>query len=223
MAGVPYTGSQLELTEFSGSKWSQPIVLTVLWQADYPRLAPDGKTAVFLHTNASSGGLASISTVDDPPSYVYTSVNALIPAAGGALFSAADETTTTFGNGSFEENSQATHTLVPGESLPGMGYPAGIGRGFDLSAVNASNDMPIQADHAHPFSISVHYGSQSRAAIESTLQLYAWHPETCGWAPVVDSVVDMVNKTVSTSQADHLTTYAVMGDSFSVFLPLLTK
>jgi hypothetical protein len=220
--GNPFTGSQLELTEFSGGVWSQPVVLTVPWQADYARLAPDGKTAIFEHTNNSNGGIASISTTDNPPGYAYTTANALIHTTGGSLFSSLDETTITFGNGSFAQDSQAIYTLVPGESLPVTGNLAGIGRGFDLSAINATTGMPVQVDQDHPFSITVNYAGQHGAAIESTLQLFAWHPDTFEWEPIT-STLNITNKTVSTNFADFLTLYAVMGEPHSVFLPVLTK
>jgi hypothetical protein len=220
--GDPFTGSLLELTEFSGGLWSQPVVLTVPWEADYARMAADGKTIIFVHTNNSNGGVASISTTENTASYAYTSANALIHTSGGSLVSAVDETTTTFGSGSFDQDSQVRHTLVPGASLPGMGNLAGIGRGFDLSAINASTGMPIQVDDDHPFSITVHYGDQHGAAIESTLQLYAWHPDTYEWVPVT-SVLDQNNKTVSTSSANLLTLYAVMGQTNTIYLPVLTR
>ena len=72
-----------------------------------------------------------------------------------------------------------------------------------------------------PYSITIEYSeSETGAAIESTLALYAW--DGSGWVKELTSVVDTANDIV-TATPDHFGLWAVLGNSHLTYLSLIGR
>jgi hypothetical protein len=223
MFGDPFTGTRLEMTEYGNGAWTAPQALTGEYKADYPSLTADGLKTAFEQATYSAAGLASISFNSAPPAFSYIAVSAPINTSGGTLTSLTDQTATIFANGSFSQTAQVTYTLTPASGLlPPIGDLGTRGSGFDLSAVATADGMPIQSDPAHPFSIQIAYTGQIGPAMEPTLKLYDWHPDTCLWLEV-PSTLDTANKRIGTTAAVRLGWYGLLGETNQIYLPLITR
>lgn len=218
---APYSGTRLEMTEFIDGKWTAPAVLTEEYKADFPALTADGQKTAFYHATYGNAGMAVITFFGLPPEFNYDRVTQEISTTGGNILSINDQTLTDFPAGTFTRNAQVAHTVNPwGGLLPPTGILAYRGAGFDLSAVGASDGMPIPTES--PFSISINYALQSGPGIESSLKLYNWQPASCQWLEV-PSTLNVGSKMVQTTAADRLGLYALLGDTNHVYLPLVLK
>jgi Tol biopolymer transport system component len=221
-AGDPFPGSRLELVEWRNGGWSSPQPLTGPYDALYPSMTPDGTRVVFRHVSDLDVSLASLSTTDLPTGYSYDTASAAIPV-GGRLLSGAGNAAITFMSGSLPEPAQVTLTGVVGAVMLPAGLPlADVGRGFDLYALANDDDLPTQTDPAHPYTIVVDYSSGHGPVLESSLALYAWHADVCTWVPQTSSL-NMVDHTVTASDVQQLGLFALRGDTYPVFLPLIRQ
>ena len=220
--GDPFLGSRLELVEWRNGGWSSPQPLTGEYDGQYPDLTADGTRVVFRHVTDQAIGLASLTTTDLPPGFSYDTASAAIPVSGGVLSGAAN-TSITILPGSLPEAAQATLTGVVGAALLPKGLPqADIGRGFDLYAMANDDGLPTQADPAHPYTVVVDYSSGHGPVIESSLKLYAWHADVCAWVEQT-SGQDLNNHTITASDVQQLGLFALRGDSYPAFLPLIRQ
>jgi hypothetical protein len=218
---APYSGTRLEMTEFSNGSWTAPAVLTGEYKADFPSLTADGQKTAFYHANYANAGMAAITFFGLPPEFDYDTVTQVISTAGGNIVSINDQTMTDFPSGAFSRDSRVTHTINPWKGLlPPTGIFGYRGAGFDLSAVGAVDGMPILTEN--PFGISINYALQSGPGIESSLKLYSWQPASCQWLEV-PSTLNVDSKMVQTTAADRLGLYALLGDTNHVYLPLVLK
>ncbi len=218
--GDPFIGSRLEMVEWTHNGWSSPQPLTGEWDAQYPNLTPNGDRVVFRHVSDQAIGLASLSTPDLPPYYDYDQASTNFPTnvigtIGTGPFSVE------FKSGSLSEDATVTLTGVVGPANLPSGLPqVDAGRGFDLYALADDDGLPTQIDPAHPLTVVVDYSNGHGPVIESSLELYAWHPDVCAWVPQTSSL-DAVSHTVTASDVQHLGLFALRGDTNPVFLPLI--
>jgi len=141
-----------------------------------------------------------------------------IPLSGGSLTSAFDQTAYIFPSGSFTSTVTVEHSYRA--SFPGSapGGRIGIGHGFEVSAT-LSNGASIQP--TQPFTLTIQYEqSEVGAAIEDTLQLYHWAGS--GWEVELTSEVNSAANTI-TANPDHLSVWAVFGETRRLFLPVLLR
>jgi ligand-binding sensor domain-containing protein len=139
------------------------------------------------------------------------------PGSGGKLTSADGSTTVEFPAGAVAQDTLVTLTpMQPSASAPLVG----IGHFFDLSAA-AARAMAPAVDFAKPYTLTVHYTDEDRAtAIEDTLGLYWW--DGGQWLPEGTSSVDPGTNRV-TATPDHMTLFAVLGETNRVYLPLVMR
>lgn len=147
------------------------------------------------------------------------SVTGSVPTTGGSLSSTEEDTTLVFPNGAFTQTVTLTyrHLWTDQDTSPLVG----IGHTFDVTAVYSDTGQPAHLAPGQTYAVTVHYTDAEKGpAIEDTLALYAW--DGSQWLKELSSVVDPVAKTV-TATPDHLSLWAVLGETRRVFLPFVLR
>lgn len=91
---------------------------------------------------------------------------------------------------------------------------------FTVVAYDLSNSEVVS--FTRQFSITISYESEDVGTIdEDTLSLYYWDEELEQWVEV-ESIVDTVENTLIAT-LDHLTTFAVLGETNRIYLPLVIR
>ncbi len=158
------------------------------------------------------GGLVILRTLQDQ-------VNTTLPTSGGILTSTDGQVGLIFPSGSFTDTVNITysHLLYDQDT----GELAGIGHTFDVTAVYSDTGQPAQLAPGQTWTITVHYEDAERGLVaESTLAFYYW--DGSRWVREPSSVVDTVANTV-TAHPDHLSLWAVLGETKRVYLPLVMR
>jgi hypothetical protein len=146
-------------------------------------------------------------------------VTGTIPSAGGSLLSTGGETSFAFPGGAFDEAAIVTYGhLWTDQKTGGL---AGIGHTYDLAAVDADTEAPVQLASGQIYAVTVRYTqAEVGPAIEETLALYSW--EGNQWVKEPSSVLDTANNQV-TATPNHLSLWAVLGETRRVFLPIVSR
>lgn len=123
-----------------------------------------------------------------------------------------------FPAGAFAGDATVTHTARrPGE-LPSTAELIGLGRAFDVAAVDAAG-QPVSP--ARPYTMAVPYGDLERGPIvESTLALYTW--DGSQWLREPTSVVDPLANTI-TATPDHFSAWMILGETHRMHFPLALR
>jgi Tol biopolymer transport system component len=148
------------------------------------------------------------------------SVGGTIPTSGGLLV--ASDIVMDFPQNTFTDTVMITHTVrspgdapSPGESL------IGVGHFFDIDAVYESTGQPAQPAPGQTYSVTISYSDEEEGpAIEDTLALYYWSGSQ--WVQEPSSVVDGANNTVIAAP-NHLSLWAVLGETWRTYLPLVVR
>jgi hypothetical protein len=164
-------------------------------------------------SSSGSGGLAILRQLQDI-------VTGTIQTTGGGLISTGGDTTITFPSGAFTDTAFITyrHLWTDQDS----GSLQGIGHTIDISAVYTPSGEIAHLAAGKSFSVAINYAT-SGAAIESSLKLFGWDEESHRWSEAgISSSVDTNANTVNAS-VDHLSLFAVLGDTYRVYLPVVMK
>jgi oligopeptide transport system substrate-binding protein len=147
-------------------------------------------------------------------------VSQAITTGGGSLTSYTGDTTVTIPPDTFTETVVITQESTP-VAQPG-GNLASVGDGFDITAIYSDTGEPAQPAPGQTYTITVQYTDAERSTIkEDTLALYWWDGNA--WSQQgITSTVDTIGKVV-TAQVDHLSTFAVLGETHRVFLPIVMR
>ncbi len=147
------------------------------------------------------------------------SISASIPPSGGNLASNFDNTSYTFAAGTFTHTTTVTHAYLLAEDTPSTGNLVGIQHAYQVSAVDDVTGQPVEPNL--PYTITIQYTDAEKGpAIEETLALYRW--DGLQWVEEPTSRVDTVNNTV-TAAPNRFSTWAVLGETHRVFLPMVLK
>jgi hypothetical protein len=140
-----------------------------------------------------------------------------IPASGGVLTSTSDNTVYVFPANTFTDTVIVTHTSRAPREMSVPGNLIGIDHFFETTAVYSSTGQPAQP--TQPYTLTVQYTDQEKGpAIEGTLALYYWDGNQ--WVKEPSSTVNAANNTV-TATPDHFSLWAVLGETYRVFLPTI--
>lgn len=174
---------------------------------------------------ATSGFYVYVTTVVEgygmPILWFAPPASTSIPTSGGSFASEADHTTYTFPAGTFTDTVIITHTARFIGEVPSLGNMVGISHFFESSAVYSSTGQPAQPASGQTYTITVRYTDAERGpVIENTLALYWW--DGSQWVKEPSSEVDTVANTV-TAAPNHLSLWAVLGETRRVYLPLVMK
>lgn len=167
-------------------------------------------------------------TIALPPTAVAT-----IPVSGGSLTSTLNHALYTFPAHTFTDTVIVTQTIRFQSEVTATGRLVGVNRFFDLAAVYSGTGRP--AHPTQPYTITIQYSEADLGpAIEDTLALYSrdgsqWTRDpssTVLTGTVVlitgtNVVYTDINTVVATP--DHLSLWAVLGETRPVFLPLVLR
>jgi Tol biopolymer transport system component len=144
-------------------------------------------------------------------------VAARIPTSGGVL--AASGVVLTFPPDTFSDTVVITHTTNPAGAAPSPGVSLSVVEPtFDLDAVYASSGGVAQPSPGRSYSVTLSYGQADKGpAVEETLGLYSWDGDQ--WVREPSSTVDVATNTL-VAAPDHLSTWAVMGETRRIYLPV---
>jgi hypothetical protein len=205
-------GTQQGASQFGGGTWTNYTTADGLAHNSVQAVAADGENHKWFGTQS---GLSE---------YIPDGVAATITAAaGGTLVSADGSTTLTFGAGAVVADLDLL--FIPLSSLPADPH-TGIGRYFELFAVQAGTSAPAVTDIPGSYTIEVTYTNDEISGIdETTLGLYAW--DNGAWVMEPASTLDAENNTISAAP-DHFSHWAVLAgeevqEDFFVYLPLILR
>jgi hypothetical protein len=212
-----------------------------VYVADYP--VDDHSTVSLLDTTdpaspiklAESPKYNRISDIEVVGNYIYAAtegtgfvilrqlqdvISSTVQTSGGSLVSATGDTQLTFPNGAFSDDVVVTynHLFFDQDEYP----RAGIGHTIDVTAVYSDTGETAHLETGKSFEVRINY-DRTGSAIESTLALYGWDSTALQWTSSgISSAVNTGTNTV-TAQVNHLSLFAVLGDTNWIHLPLIAK
>jgi hypothetical protein len=205
-------GTQQGASQFDGATWTNYTTASGLAHNSVQAVAADGDNHKWLGTQS---GLSE---------YIPDGMASTITAAvGGTLVSADGSTTLTFGAGAVAADLDLL--FIPLSSLPADPY-IGIGRYFELFAVQAGTSAPAVTAIAGSYAIEIAYTDDEVSGVdEATLGLYAW--DNGAWVLEPTSVLDAENNTIGAAP-DHFSHWAVLAgeevqEDYFVYLPLILR
>jgi Tol biopolymer transport system component len=147
------------------------------------------------------------------------SVGVTIPTSGGTL--AASGIVLDFSSNTFTDTVVVTHTAYSTGGAPSPGENLiGIDNFFDIDAIYESTGRPAQPAPGKTYTVTISYSEEEKgAAIENTLALYYWNGSQ--WVSEASSVYTANNTVVAAP--NHLSLWAVLGETRRVYLPLVLK
>ena len=203
----------------SGNDWAAGIavddernayVVGGTGSTDFPRVNPFQAT----HGDAGSYWDAYVLKVGAAPD---TASAVITPGQGGQLASANGNTAFFIPAGAFAEMVRLTHT--PSAGATATGALADAGYSFELTAVISDTGAPAELAPGATYTTVITY-TTSGPAIEETLSLYTWGGAE--WVEESTSEVDVEANTV-TATPNHLSLWAVLGETRRIFLPLVLR
>nr|HID14648.1 hypothetical protein [Anaerolineae bacterium] len=196
-------------TQADGDSWNPSISADgrfVAFGSDADNLVPgddNNRRDIFVRDQGAGGPVAGT-----------------IPTSGGLLV--ASGIVLNFPPDTFTDTAVVTHTArSPGDAPSPGDNLTGIGHFFDVDAVYRSTGLPAQPASGKSYTVTISYSDAEKGpAIESTLALYYW--DGGQWVKEASSQVDTANNTV-TAAPNHLSLWAVLGETRRVYLPLVLR
>ena len=144
-----------------------------------------------------------------------------VPTSGGSFTSTVDSTTYIVPADAFTDTVTITHIpILPGDAYS-PGNLLGIHHFFKVTAVYRNTNQPAQLAPGQTYTITVHYTDAEKGpAIEETLALYYW--DGSQWVREPTSRVN-AGANIITAQPDRFGTWAVLGETRRVYLPLTMR
>jgi hypothetical protein len=95
----------------------------------------------------------------------------------------------------------------------------GIGHAYEISAVDDVTAESVEP--TQPYTVTIAYSdAETGPALEETLALYSW--DGGEWVEEPTSELDIGSNTI-TAAPDHFSSWAVLGETRRVFLPLIVR
>jgi hypothetical protein len=136
-------------------------------------------------------------------------------AEGGAVFSSDGSTSLIFPAGAVSATVTVTHTPKTAAQLPPTGELTGY-RMFELTAVYSGSAIPANIVPGGRYTVSVDY-TGAIVVQDARLGLYSW--DAGAWVKEPTSNADY-ERNVVTASLDHFSYLAVLGKSYTVYLPI---
>lgn len=175
-----------------------------------------GVTKPYLERVPNSGPFGDIAD------WRITKASTAIGTGGGYLTSEDEDTTIQLPSGAITGTVVITHT-------PATGHPPGgslnsVGNVFDLTAVYSDSGQAAQLVPESTYTVTTRYSEiQLGPVIEDTLGLYWWDENASEWSQQgITSTVEVTDALV-TSQVDHFSRFAVLGETRRIYLPVILK
>lgn len=156
----------------------------------------------------------------DIATWRITRVSDVIGTDGGESASYDGNTTVQIPAGAITATVVITQSPASG-MLPG-GTLASIGHTFEVTAVYSDTGQAAQLVPGQTCTMTVAYSdTETGPAIEGTLGLYWWDASAWSQQGITSSV--NITDNLVTAQVDHLSLFAVLGETQRLFLPLVFK
>jgi oligopeptide transport system substrate-binding protein len=158
----------------------------------------------------------------DIATWRVTRASDMIEPSGGELTSYGRDITVAVPAGAVTDTVVLTHT--PATGMPPGGNLNSIGKVFDLTAVYSDTGKSAQIVPGHTYTTTVHYtNTELGHTDEGTLGFYWWDESASAWTQQgISSTVNSTDNLV-TAQVDHFSTFAVLGETHRVYLPLVLR
>jgi len=162
----------------------------------------------------------------DAPPQSHVSISTVIGPGGGSLLTPDGAAALDFPPGAVDEPTRVTYDS-DGSTLQ-AGAAAALApaddrvviRAFDLSAVISGTTTPVRS-FSEPYTVTLYYTDEDRgSAIESTLDLYWW--DGSAWLPEPSCQLYQDEDRLM-ANLDHMTLFAVMGQTHPCYLPLVVR
>jgi hypothetical protein len=159
--------------------------------------------------------------------WVSPPVTSTITTSGGSFSSSADNTSYAFPSNVFSDTVIITHTSRFPGGVPSADELIGVNHAFEVAAVYSSTasgtgGLPVQITPGYLYTITIQYSDAEKGlAVEETLGLYWWDGDAWSQQGITSSV-NITDNSV-TAQVDHLSLFAVLGETRKIFLPLALK
>jgi len=158
--------------------------------------------------------------VFDIATWRITRVSDVIDTDGGESASYDGNTTVRIPAGAITATVAITQS--PASGMPPGGNLAGIGHTFQVTAVYSDTGQAAQLVPGQACTMTVAYSdTETGPAIEGTLGLYWWDASAWSQQGITSSV--NITDNLVTAQVDHLSVFAVLGETQRLFLPLVFK
>ncbi len=212
-----------------------------VYAADYP--VDNSSTVSLLDTTdptspiklAESPNYNRISDIEVVGNYIYAAtegtgfvilrqlqdvISGTVQTSGGSLVSTTGDTQLTFPNGAFSDDVVVTykHLWTDQDEYP----RAGIGHTIDVTAVYSDTGETAQLETGKSFEVRINY-TRTGSAIENTLALYGWDSSSGQWTSSGISSSVNTGTNIVTAHVDHLSLFAVLGDTNWIHMPLIVK
>jgi len=139
---------------------------------------------------------------------------------GANLSSTSGDTSLVFPSGAFTETVLLTYRHLSSDQ--NTGALVGIGHTFDVTAVYSDTGQPAQLAPSQTYTVTVEYTDAEKGpAIEDTLGLYWWDGGAWSQQGITDTV--SVTDNLVVAQVDHLSLFAVLGETKRGFLPMVFR
>jgi hypothetical protein len=143
-------------------------------------------------------------------------VTQVVTPVGGTVQTPSGDIGLDFPPGSVDQDTWVSIGPAPSFATEGL---VGL-RFFDLTAEEVAASDPVTAFDP-PYTLTVDYGASGHGtAVEATLGLYWW--DGGQWQLEATSHVDLTDQRVSATP-NHMTRFALLGETRRVFLPYVTK
>lgn len=144
------------------------------------------------------------------------------PVNGGEMHAPADGVSYIFPSGAFTETVILVHSPCSLNTLPATGELASNGLAFDVTAIYSSTGQLAQLAPGTHFTLTIEPLTKG-PLIPGTLALWWWDESGAAWSQAgIISAVDTAQQRM-TAQVDHLSLFAVLGETRRVYLPLVLK
>jgi hypothetical protein len=182
------------------------------WESEFRLYLTVGSSVMVVQVNYGAGP----PSLPSPPP-ITVSVEIGPPWYSGSLEAPDGSVQLDIGPGVVDQTTVITYTTDIEPQPTGDLYGVRL---FDLSAVDLASGTPVTTVNSS-YLITINYTDREKGgAIEDTLGLYWW--DGGQWVLEPTSSVDMANNRL-TAHPDHMTLFAVMGETKRVYLPLVLR
>ena len=147
-------------------------------------------------------------------------VTAIISPEGGSLASTGGDTSFAFGPGAFSSPVRLIYRHLWARTH--VDDHVGLKHAFDLSALYPDTGQLATLAPGQTYTVTVHYTDTELgwSTIETSLALHYW--DGSQWIKEPSSAINAATNTV-TASPNHLSEWAVLGETWRVFLPVVRK
>jgi hypothetical protein len=147
-------------------------------------------------------------------------VTGTLTTSGGSLFSTSGDTEIIVPNGAFTGTIKLNYRLLwtdqDTEDLVGIGHT------IDIRAVYSDTGKTAHLAPGKSIDVVIHY-TDTGMAVENTLAMYGWDASSAAWTQDGVSSILYAGSNQIEAEVEHLSMFAVLGETNRIWLPLVVK